>query len=288
MFAKIVLALICIVALFAANAHAQQAITADSNSYITPDSAAHSLDSAYRARKAVLDRWAKIQLATARPPQEDFLSIFAGYGGFLQILPRDLNQYFAERVLLANPLSARSVYGTVDRALVIAGQAQLTQSWGIYVEYDLTAKFSNTIIDSNFNGLLNAEEELDLYEHSLVVGGMVIIYSGPFYRLRAIGGFGAVYALTYETESPGGATRSASAIGNQVNFDLLNDFRIVPSLSFTIDLLFRTVTTGELKTSSGQTLDASFGIRTAPLSIPIQPTASNVVYGVAAGIVYYF
>jgi hypothetical protein len=273
--------------LMAGSARSQQPATADTNSYSTADSV-RVLESAYRARKLQLDQWIRTQRATAHP-QEDFLSVYAGYGGFIQILAHDLNQFFSERAIRPDPLSDRNLYGTVDREIILAGQAQLARSWGIYVEYDFTAKFSNTIVDSATPGpqnLSGAEEELDLYEHSLVVGGMVIIYSGPFYRLRANGGFGAVYALTSETESPSGAARSASAIGNQVNFDLLNDFRVATGASFTLDLLIRTVTTGELKTSSGQTIDAPFGIRTAPLTI--KPTASNIVYGAAAGLVIYF
>jgi hypothetical protein len=287
-FAKIVFALICFTCLFTTNAHSQQQIDTELNRYSPSADSIRALDSAYLARRAELYRWAASQRGAVHSPQDDFLSIYAEYGGYMRVLPRDLNQYFSERSLRPDPMSDRNMYGDVDREIIVGGQAQLTQSWGIYVEYDFTAKFSNTIIDSNFAGLLSAEEELDLYEHSLVVGGMVIIYSGPFYRLRADGGFGAVYALTSETESTSGATRSASAIGNQVNFDLLNDFRIMPHMSFTLDLLFRTVTTGALKTSGGETLDTQFGVRTLPLSIPIQPTASNVVYGAAAGIVYYF
>lgn len=291
MFAKTALAIIgtivpiCFAALFAVNARSQQMSAPDPKVYVSPDSA-RMLDSTYRARKAELDGWIRTQRATAHP-QEDFISVYAGYGGYLQILPRDLNQFFSERSLRPNPMSDRNVYGGVDREIIISGQAQLAQTWGIYVEYDFTAKFSNTIIDdTTVPGLFNAEEELDLYEHSLVAGGMVVIYSGPFYRLRAEGGFGAVYALTSETESTSGASRSASASGSQINFDLLNDFRISPSASFTLDLLYRTVTTGELKTSSGQTIDAPFGVRKTPLSL--KPTASNIVYGAAAGLVIYF
>jgi hypothetical protein len=284
-FAKTAFGLICFASLLVANARAQQPIAPDSNSYMPADST-RSLDSAYRARRLQLDKWIRAERSTAHA-QEDFISVYGGYGGYLQILPRDLNQFFSERALRPDPTGDRNVYGTVDRAIIIAGQAQLAQSWGIYIEYDFTAKFSNTIIDdSTIPGLFNAEEELDLYEHSLVVGGMVVIYSGPFYRLRAEGGYGAVYALTYETESTSGASRSASAMGSQVNFDLLNDFRIMPHASFTLDLLFRTITTGELKTSGGATIDAPFGVRKTPLTI--QPTASNIVYGAAAGIVYYF
>jgi hypothetical protein len=286
-FYRIALVIICFSFLFAAKVRSQQ-INPDTNTQLQADSV-RTLDSGYRARKAQFDRWVAEERATARFPQEDFLSIYAGYGGYLQILARDLNQFFSERALRPDPLSDRNVYGGVDREIILAGQAQLAKTWGIYVEYDFTAKFSNTIVDSATPGpqnLAGAEEELDLYEHSLVVGGMVIIYTGPFYRLRADGGFGAVYALTSETESPSGAARSASAIGNQVNFDLLNDFRFAPGASFTLDFLFRTITTGELKTSSGETIDAPFGTHATPLTI--KPTASNVVYGAAAGIVYYF
>ena len=271
--------------IFVGNARSQQPIPTNSNDYMPTDSV-RALDSAYRARKSQLDKWIRSERAKAHP-QEDFISVYGGYGGYIQILARDLNQFFAERALRSDPMSDRNVYGGVDREIILAGQAQLAQTWGIYVEYDFTAKFSNTTIDdSTIPALYHAEEELDLYEHSLVVGGMIVLYSGPFYRLRAEGGYGAVYALTTETESTSGASRSASATGSQINFDLLNDFRISPGTSFTLDILFRTVTTGALKTSSGETIDAPFGISKTPLTI--QPTASNMAFGAAAGLVIYF
>ena len=277
--------MVCLASCFSIEAYAQNAISsiADSNQYRPPADSVRVYDSAYRARKAMLDRWVHEQKQYARP-QEDFISLYAGYGGDLQILPRDLNQFFSERAFRPDPMSDRDQFGTVDRAIILSGQAQLAETWGIYVEYDLVEKWANTIVDSGT--LTGAQEELDLTEHSLIVGGMYVIYSGPWYRLRANGGVGGVVALTSETESPGGYSRSASATGYQFNFDLLNDFRVMQAASFTIDLLTRSVTTGELKTSGGQTLDAPFGARKTPLSL--KPNASNLVFGAAAGFVFYF
>jgi hypothetical protein len=271
------------------------ATRSDSIGYTMPADSVYKVDSAYRARKAQLDTWIAAQRATAHP-QEDFLSLYAGYGGFLQILPRDLNQLFSERTLRPDPLADRDLYALVDRAVIISGQAQLASTWGIYFEYDLTMKWFNTqigitsTVPSNDSVLNNATEELDLTEHSFIVGAMFIPYSGRFYRLRLNGGFGGVIALTSETETGTGSdnyARSASALGYQVNFDILNDFRVMQNLSFTLDIVTRTVTTGELKTSGGQTLDAPFGAGN-PSSITLKPTASNVVYGFAAGLAYYF
>jgi hypothetical protein len=267
----------------------------DSVGYVMPADSVHKLDSAYRARKTELDQWVHAQQATAHP-QEDFISLYAAYGGYLQILPRDINQLFSERTLRADPASDRNEYATVDRAVIIGAQAQLASTWGIYFEYDLTMKWFNTQVGltapvpSSDSVLNNATEELDLTEHSFVVGGMFVLYSGRFYRLRLNGGIGGVIALTTETEMGTGSdnySRSASAIGYQVNFDILNDFRIMQNLSFSLDLLTRTVTTGELKTPDGQTLDAPFGAGNAS-RITLKPTASNIVYGLAAGLVYYF
>jgi hypothetical protein len=244
-------------------------------------------DSAYHARKALLDQWIHEQRKAASP-QEDFLSVYAEYGAYMQILPRDINQLFSERTLRPDHTADRNAYGTVDRAILLGGAAQLSKSWGIYVEYDFTAKFLNTIVDDSSHGahsLAGIEEALDLSEHAFVVGGMFMLYSSRVYRLRASGGFGAVIALTSETEA-GGATRSASATGYQANFDLLNDFRIVDNASFTLDFLARTVSTSTLKTPEGTTLDAPFG--RGPRSVTVAPNASNVVYGFAAGLVYYF
>ncbi|HWF44088.1 MAG TPA: hypothetical protein VG537_05570 [Candidatus Kapabacteria bacterium] len=243
-------------------------------------------DSTYRARKAMLDKWVGQQRRTAAP-QEDFLSVYAGYGGYLQILPKDLNQFFSERALRTDPTGDRDNYSTVDRAIILAGHAQLTKSWGIYFEYDYTAKFFYSIVDSVTPGpqnLAGLQEELDLNEHALIVGGTVVLFTSPFYRLRATGGFGGMIAFTTETET-GASQRTASAEGYQVNFDLLNDFRFADRASFTIDLLTRSIATGKLKTSSGEVLDTQFG-RGKPTAIA--PNASNFVYGVAAGLVYYF
>lgn len=269
--------MICFATCFAREAYSQ---SSDSTNFQPPSDSLRALDSAYLARKAILDHWVHEQKAYARP-QDDFISVYAGYGGDIQILPRDLNQLFSERSQRPNPAGDRDEFGTVDRAFLFSGQAQLSDEWGIYAEYDLTMKWFNTQI-----GLTGPTEELDLTEHGLVVGGMYVIYSGPWYRLRANGALGAVFALTSETESPGGYARSASAAGYQVNFDLLNDFRVMQNMSFTIDLLTRSVTTGELKTSGGQTLDSPFGAQRAPLSL--KPTASNLAIGAAAGLVYYF
>ncbi len=260
----------------------------DTTGYYYPSQdSVSALDSAYHARKAELEEWVHSEEVHGRP-QSDFLSVYAGYGGYLRILPRDLNQFFSERVLRPDPLSDRTQFATVDRAIVLSGQMLLGENWGIYLEYDFLAKWVNTIVDSSIPGpqnLSGAEEELDLTEHSLIVGGTYVIINGPWYRLRASGGMGGVFALTNETES-GGYARAASATGYQVNFDLENDFRVSKAVSFTIDVLTRSVTTGELKTSAGQTLDAPFGKRTVPLTL--KPTASNLVYGAAAGLVYYF
>ncbi len=285
--------LVCSVLFFASQVRSQQPVTihTDSVGYAMPPDSVHKLDSAYRARKALLDQWVHTQQSSAHP-QEDFISVYAGYGAYLQILPRDLNQLFSERTLRsASDLSSdRNSYNTVDRAIIVAVQAQLAKTWGIYFEYDLVEKWFNTSIDSAAPAPYNiagAIEELDLTEHSFVVGGMFVIYSGQFYRLRLNGGFGGVVAYTTETESPDGDTRMASASGYQVNFDILNDFRVMHSLSFTLDIVTRTVTTGELKTASGQTLNAPFGAGN-PSAITFKPTASNLVYGLAAGLVYYF
>jgi hypothetical protein len=149
----------------------------------------HLYDSAYRARKALLDQWVHEQRQTATP-QEDFISVYAGYGGDLQILPRDLNQLFSERVLrpASDQTSDRNSYQTVDRAILLSGQAQLAETWGIYFEYDLVEKWFNTSVDNTSPAPYNifgAVEELDLTEHSFVVGGMYIFYSSPFYAASA-------------------------------------------------------------------------------------------------------
>jgi hypothetical protein len=289
------LAIALVFVLCVGSIRAQEAQTPDTASYTSPDSL-RVLDSTYRARKVALDRWVREQHRDAHP-QQDFISLYLTYGGYLQILARDLNQLFAERSLRNDAKDVRNNYGVLDRAFLVGAQAQLSRSWGIYTEYNLSFKYFNTQIDQDslhrsplrdaLNGYI---EDIDLTEHAFVVGGMYVIYSSPFYRLRANGAIGAVLALVSESEQTSkGSTvssRSSSATGYQVNFDLLNDFRIMPSLSFTLDVLTRSVSTGTLKTSSDKTIDEPFGKNMNKLSIA--PTATNVVYGFAAGLVYYF
>jgi hypothetical protein len=278
------LAIALVLLLCVGRASAQEAQTADTTAVYTAPDSLRALDSAYRARKLMLDKWVHEQHRDARP-QQDFISVYLTYGGYLQILPHDLNQFFAERSLRSNPKSDRDNSGIVDRAFLLGGQAQLARSWGIYTEYGLLFKFFNTEIDS-----LSRVEEIDLTEHSLVVGGMYVIFSSPFYRLRANGGLGAVFAVVSESEQDTKGkvltSRSSTAQGFQVNFDLLNDFRIAPKLSFTIDVLTRSVSTGTLKTSNDKTIDEPFGMSKSKLTIA--PTATNTMYGLAAGLVYYF
>ena len=253
------------------------------------DSSSRAVDSAYRARKAQLDAWVHSE-RDASHPQEDFISAFIGYGGYEQILPRDLNQMFSERTL-RDSSSDRNQYSTVDRAFLFGVQAQLAKTWGIYVEYDLTMKWFNTQLPGSTTAISNAIEELDLTQDGFVVGGMYFIYSGRVYRLRAAGGIGGVVAFTTETETLSGSksptTRSASATGYQVDFDILNDFRVDKGVSFTLDFLFRTATTGALKTSGGKPLNSPFGSG-SPTVITFQPTASSQAFGIAAGLVFYF
>ena len=250
-----------------------------------PGDSVRILDSLYRARKRLLDKWFENHRAAAHP-QEDFLSIYAGLGGYVKIRANDLNQYFSERVGRPDPAGDRENLSSIDRYFILAGQAQLARSWGIYVEYNFSQKDFNTIIDDTLvHALHGTQETMQLTQHSLVTGGMVYLLSSALYRLRANGGLGAAYVRLYEEEAASGATRSSTAVGYQFNFDLLNDFRFAEWGSFDIDFFSRSVSTGTLKTADGQTLQTPFGIRGAS---SLAPRASNLSFGFAAGVVFYF
>src|SRR5439155_16338170 len=107
---------------------------------------------------------------------------------------KEVNQLFSERAFRADPKGDAESYGNADRSILLVGEAQLAKTWRIYVEYDYTARYSNVIVDSNVRFHKSAEEALDLTEHAFSVGGMYVVYSGRFYRLKLHGGLGGVIA----------------------------------------------------------------------------------------------
>jgi hypothetical protein len=242
---------------------------------------ADSLDSAYRASRAMIDKWIR-EHRVAPGPREEFASLYFMIGGLIRVSPRDINQYFAERAFRPDPQSDRTAYRSSDFAFTIGANFQLSRTWGLFVEYDYTGTFFNTIIDASTSGVNGLEESLDLTEHALVTGGTVQLYGDRFYHLHAIGGLGGVFALVDEEEPATNASRTSSATGLQLNFDLANDFRIGSWGGARIDLMTRSTMTGRLKTSSGQTLDAPFG--KAQRRTSIAPAASKSTFGFLVGL----
>jgi hypothetical protein len=276
--------LLCIAA-FAASSADSASAQMDSNVYVLPPRpqghVADSLDSLYRVRRAQVDQWAARQRAGAVPPNEG-LGIYAEIGGLIRTSPADLNQFFAERAFRPDPNDDRSAFRSVDRAFILGAQFRLSRSWGIFVQYEYSGTVFNTIIDSAAPNVKGLEESMDLTEHSFVTGGMMMLYSSQFYRLRALGGLGAVYASTTEEEPASVSARSASAVGVQLNFDLVNDFRIADWGNALIDIMTRTTSTGELKTSAGETIDKPFG--RANRAATLSPHASKTAFGFAVGL----
>lgn len=242
---------------------------------------ADSLDSAYRANRAMIDKWLRDH-RVAPGPREEFASLYLLFGGLIRVSPRDINQYFAERAFRPDPHSDRTAYRSSDFAFILGADFRLSRTWGLFVEYDYTGTFFNTIIDASTSGVNGLEESLDLTEHALVTGGMVQLYGDRFYRLHAVGGLGGVFALVDEGEPATNASRTSSATGLQLNFDLTNDFRIGSWGGVRINLMTRSTMTGRLKTSAGQTLDAPFG--KAQRTTTIAPTASKSTFGFFIGL----
>jgi hypothetical protein len=290
------LVLLFVIACCATNSFAQSGTSGTIDYTKPPADSMRVQDSLYRARKALLDKWVADQRTAAGHPQEDFISVYLAYGGLVEIQPRDITQLFFERVWGADTSTDFNTFSMASRSFLLSGSAQLAKSWGIYVEYDYTTRFSNVIADvDSSNGKkprfkYPAEESLGLTEHGFVVGAMYILYTSRFYRLRLNGGLGGVFATTLEQEidsTKKTVSRSASAKGYSVNFDVLNDLRVMEDLSFTIDLFTRSISTGKLTAAEGTTLDKPFGRRKEALH-PEGPTASATMFGVAAGLVYYF
>lgn len=278
--------LLLLVSMVAADVFAQ---AGDTTSYrLPPRESGHtadSLDSLYQARRAMVNQWVARQRPTTLPTEE-FASIYAAIGGLIRTSASDVNQYFSERSYRPNPADDRTEYRSVDRDFILGAQFRLSRSWGIFVQYEYAGTLYNTIVDTTkaatAAGVANLVESLDLTEHSLVTGGIVDLYRDRYYALRALGGIGAVYALVAEDEPASGASRSSSAVGFQLDFDVVNEFRIAPWGSAVIDLLTRTTSTGALKTSSGQTLEAPFG--RAHHTATLAPRASKTAFGFAIGL----
>lgn len=258
----------------------------DSNAYELParmyGHISDSLDSVYKARRATVSAWVARQ-NTSPISSRDFVSLYAELGGLIRTSAADINQYFSERSYRPNSSDDRSQYRSADRDITLGAEFRLSRSWGVFVQYEFAANYYNTIIDSIAPAnARNLEEALDLTEHSLVTGGMVLLYEDKYYQLRALGGIGGVYAIVSEEEPSSGATRSASASGLQLNFDLVNEFRIGTWGSALIDLLTRSTSTGTLKTSDGQTLAQPFG--STSHSVATSPDASKTAFGFAVGL----
>lgn len=282
---RFALALISLLLLAALHNSTNAQVRSDSAGYQLPPRqqkrVADSLDSVYNVNRAKVDKWLQ-EHRVASGPREEFASLYFELGGVVRINAKDLNQYFAERAFRPDALSDRTAFRASDFAFTIGSLFRLSRSWGIFVEYDFTGTYFNTIIDSSTISINGYEESLDLTEHALVTGGIVRVYSDRFYELSAVGGVGGVFALTYEEEPKSNATRSAHATGIQLNFDLVNDFRIGSWGGARIDLMTRSTSTGELKTSGGETLSAPFG--KANLSTSIAPTASKTTFGFLVGL----
>ncbi len=258
----------------------------DTNTFNHPSAdSLRVLDSIYRAKKAELAKW-ELRQSSMPEPSNDFISAYATIGTLMQIRASDINQYFSERAGRPKPVDDRGNFSGVDRALSLGARASIAPEIEVFVEYEYLGRWYNTIVDSTaLPALSGVEEELDLTTHSLMTGARVTMYNSRFYRLCAVGGIGA--AIAFVSEHEGASTsRSSSATGIQINFEIANEFRFAHWGSFLLDLTSRILSTSELKQSGGATLTPPFGLRPTPQSI--SPRASYAVAGLTVGVVAFF
>ena len=244
-----------------------------------------NLDSAYSVRKAQVKRWEKESQSVAlRKP--DSLSIYATLGTLMLIRAGDVNQYFSQRAGRSDPIGDRDEFSGVDRAFAIGGNSQITPWLGVFLEYDFLTRWYNTdILSSPLPALVNAEEEVDLTAHSLIVGGSLTIIESRFVRLRGNAGLGPALSFVHETES-NGYSRQSSALGLQISVGLLTDLRFADWGSFLIEVGARSVSEGTLKSAGGSNLSEPFGAN--PARMEPAPSASYLVGGLSVGLIGYF
>jgi hypothetical protein len=251
---------------------------------IPPADSARMYDSIMVLRKKQIE--ASSKYASAHPVQDAFFTISASVSAFNRFKAPDLNQFFSERANRANPASDRDGLSGMDRFVTLGAQFHLTSDLAVFVEYDFMARYFNTVVENDsITHWPNGEEHLDVTYHTLLTGPEITLYRSHILRVKADGGIGAVFAIASETESATSASRSSSATGIAVSFDLATDIHAVDWASFTIDLFARTLSTGALKTSGGQDLSNGFGFHSN--AFQIAPHASGVVFGLAIGGIIY-
>ncbi len=259
----------------------------DSNYTAIPSAdSARMYDSIMVLRKKQIE--ASSRFAMEHPIQDAFITISASVSAFNRFKAPDLNQYFSERSARPDPASDRSGLSGLDRYLTLGVQFHLTSDIAVIIEYDFMARYFNTVIENDSSVIPpwpNGEEHLDMTYHTLLTGPEITLYRSHLLRVKADGGIGAVFAIANELETATNAARSSSATGIAISFDLATDIHAVDWASFTIDLFARTLSTGALKTSSGQDLSTGFGFHSN--AFQIAPHASGAVFGLAIGGIIY-
>lgn len=251
---------------------------------IPPADSARMYDSIMVLRKQQIEAYSK--LAASHPVQDAFITISASVSNFNRFKAPDLNQYFSERSDRPDPVADRVTMSGLDRFLTLGAQFHLTSDIAVMVEYDFMSRYFNSVVEfDTVRHWPNGEEHLDMTYHTLLTGAEITLYRSHLLRLKADGGFGAVFAMASDLESATGASRSSHAAGLAISFDIAADFHAVDWASFTLDLFARTVSTGTLKTSGDQDLSHGFGFHSG--SYQIAPHASGTAFGLAIGGIIY-
>jgi hypothetical protein len=220
---------------------------------------------------------------------EDFLSVKIGSTAFSRIRAGKLQRYFAERFERANLDDEESNFTGLDRLLWLAGEAQFSSTWGIFLEYSYTGRWYGTdvqAIDStDLTRVPLGHAKLEMNSHAVVVGPFIIPFETQFFRTKLSAGIGPTFTSLYEQDQKN-VERESNASGLALTFEAEFDVRIIQQLSFGLSLFTRQQSTGTITTESGGDLSEPFGTRTWKTATA--PDASFINGGLGISLHYYF
>lgn len=247
---------------------------------------ARIFDSIFAVRRAE----AKARLEQQRYVKHaDFFSLKLGSTAFTRMKAGKLQRYFAERFERGDLDEEETHFSGVDRLLWLAGEAQFSSTWGIFLEYSYTGRWYGTDVQlqdsTDLTRVPLGHAKLELNSHAIVVGPFVIPFETPFFRTKLSAGIGPSFTSIYEQDQKG-SEREGNASGLALTFEAEFDVRIVQQLSFGLSLFTRQQSTGTIKTEAGGDLSDPFGSRTWKTATA--PDASFINGGLGISLHYYF
>jgi hypothetical protein len=247
---------------------------------------ARMFDSIFAVRRAE----AKARLESQRyVKHQDFLSIKLGSTAFSRFKAGKLQRYFAERFERQDLDDEESHFAGLDRLLWLAGEAQFSMTWGIFLEYSYTGRWYGTDVlvkdSTDLTRLPLGHAKLEMTSHAIVVGPFIIPFETPFFRTKLSAGIGPTFTSIYEQDQKG-SERDGNASGLAFTFEAEFDVRLLQQLSFGLSLFTRQQSTGTITAEGGGDLSAPFGSRT--WTTATAPDASFINGGLGISLHYYF